>query len=89
MAFAGSPRCGPLAIPSRRARLAPGRSCRRLSGGRMLEAAVLHLLRADHSAGSAWHVKRWEGAKAEAEDAAEPVLWSGAGGQRPTMWVSW
>ena len=73
--------------PLRRARLAPGRSCRRLSGGRMLEAAVLHLLRADHSAGSAGHVKRREGSKAEAEDAAEPVSWSGAGGQRPTMWA--
>ena len=50
MAFAGGPRCGPLAIPLRRARLAPSRSCRCLFGGRKLEAAVLHLLRADHSA---------------------------------------
>ena len=52
MAFAGGPRCGPLVIPLRRARLAPGRSYRRLSGGRMLEAVVLHLLRADNSASS-------------------------------------
>ena len=58
MAFAGDPRYGPLAIPLRRARLASGRPCRRLSGGRMIEAAVLHLLRADKSADLAVHVKR-------------------------------
>ena len=58
MAFAGDPRYGPLAIPLRRARLASGRPCRRLSGGRMIDAAVLHLLRADKSAGLAVHVKR-------------------------------
>ena len=43
IAFAGGPRCGPLAIPLRRARLASGRLRRRLSGSRMPEAAVLHL----------------------------------------------
>ena len=59
MAVAGDPRFGPLAIPLRRARLASGRSCRRPSGGRMFEAAVLHLLWADNSAGLAGHVKRW------------------------------
>ena len=42
MAFAGVPRFGPPAIPLRRARLASGRSCRRLSGGRLLDAAILH-----------------------------------------------
>ena len=42
MAFAGGPRCGPPAIPWRRARLASGRLCRRLSGGRTLDAVVLH-----------------------------------------------
>ena len=57
-AFAGDPRLGPLAIPLRRARLASGRLCRRPSGGRMFEAAVLHLLSADKSAGLAGHVKR-------------------------------
>ena len=57
MAFAGGPRYGPLAIPLRRARLASGRLCRRLSGGRMLVAVVLHLLCADKSAGSVGHVK--------------------------------
>ena len=62
MAFAGGPRCGPPAIPWRTARLASGRSCRRLPGGRMLVAVVLHLLCADKSAGSGGHVKfrsRW------------------------------
>ena len=62
MAFAGGPCCGPLAIPRRRARLASGRSCRRLPGGRMLVAAVLHLLCADKSAGSVGHAEcrsRW------------------------------
>ena len=42
MAFAGVPRSGPPAIPFRRARLASGRSCRRLSGGRLLDAVGLH-----------------------------------------------
>ncbi len=42
MAFAGVPRFGPPAIPLRRARLASGRLCRRLSGGRLLDAAILH-----------------------------------------------
>ena len=42
----------------RRPRLASGRSRRRLSGGLMIKAAVLHLLRADKSAGLAGHVKR-------------------------------
>ena len=42
MASAGVPRFGPLAIPLRRARLASGRLCRRLSGGRLLDAAILH-----------------------------------------------
>ena len=51
MAFAGGPRCGPLAIPLRRAWLASGQSCRRPFGGRMFEAAVLYLLRIEHSAG--------------------------------------
>ncbi len=62
MAFAGGPRCGPLAILWRRARLASGRLCRRLSGGRMLVAVVLHLLCADKSAGSVGHAEcrsRW------------------------------
>ena len=54
----GRPRFGPSAIPLRRAWLASGRLCRRPSGGRMFEAAVLHLLRADNSAGLAGHVKR-------------------------------
>ena len=49
--------CDPLAVPLRRARLASGRLRRRLSGGRMLVAAVLHLLCADKSAGSVGHVK--------------------------------
>ena len=53
------PRFGPLAIPLRRAWLASGRLCRRPSGGRMFEDAVLHLLWADNSAGLARHVKRW------------------------------
>ena len=53
MAFAGDPRFGPLAISLSRAWLASGRLCRRPSGGRMFEAAVLHLLRADNSAGLA------------------------------------
>ena len=44
--------------PLRRSRLASDLSCRRASGGRMFEAAVLHLLRADHSAGLAGHAKR-------------------------------
>ena len=59
MAFAGDPRFGPLAVPLSRAWLASGRLCRRPSGGRMFEAAVLHLLWADNSAGLARHVKRW------------------------------
>ena len=58
MAFTGDPRFGPLAIPLRRAWLTSGRSCRRPSGGRMFEAAVLHMLRAGKSAGLAGHVKR-------------------------------
>ena len=56
------PRCGPLAILWRRARLASGWLCRRLSGGRMLVAVVLHLLCADRSAGSVGHAEcrsRW------------------------------
>ena len=53
MAFAGDPRFGPLAISLSRAWLASGRLCRRPSGGRMFEAAVLHLLRTDNSAGLA------------------------------------
>ena len=52
------PRFGPLAILLRRAWLASGRLCRRPSGGRMFEAAVLQLLRTDSSAGLAGHVKR-------------------------------
>ena len=58
MAFAGGPRFGPVAIPLRGAWLASGRSCRRPLGGRMFEAAVLHPLRTDKSAGLAAHVKR-------------------------------
>ena len=54
MAFAGGLRFGPLAIPLRGAWLASGRP----SGGRMFEAAVLHPLQADKSAGLAAHVKR-------------------------------
>ena len=50
------PRCGPPAVPLRRARLASGRLCRRLSGGRMLVAVVLHLLCVDKSAGSVGNV---------------------------------
>ena len=42
MAFAGGPRSGPPAIPLRRAWLASGRLCRRLSGGRLLDAVGLH-----------------------------------------------
>ncbi len=57
MVFTGGPRCGPLAIPLRRARLASDRLCRRLSGSRMLVAVVLHLLCADKSAGTVRHVK--------------------------------
>ena len=104
MAFAGDPRFGPLAIPLRKAWLASGRLCRRPSGGRMFEAAVLHLLSADNSAGLAGHVKhrpqsppRRDGQHSwcpaaprqlEVEgEAARSVSWSGAGGQRPTMWV--
>ena len=44
--------------PLRISRLASDRSCRRPSGGRMFEAAVLHLLQADHSTGLAGHAKR-------------------------------
>ena len=58
MAFAGDLRFGKLAIPLCGARLASGRSCRRPSGGRMFEAAVLHLLRTDNSAGLAGPAKR-------------------------------
>ena len=57
VAFAGGPRYGPLAISSRRPRLASGRLFRRLPGGRMLVAVVWHLLCADKSAGSVGHVK--------------------------------
>ena len=52
------PRFGPLAIPLRRAWLASGRLCRRPSGGRMFEAAVLRLWRTDSSADLAGPVKR-------------------------------
>ncbi len=58
MAFAGDPRSGPLATPLRRAWLASGQSCRRPFGGRMFEPPVLHLLRANNSAGLAGYVKR-------------------------------
>ena len=58
MAFAGDLRFGTLAVPLRGARRASGRSCRRPSGGRMFEAAVLHLLRTDNSTGLAGHAKR-------------------------------
>ena len=87
MAFAGGPRCGPLATPLRRAKLAAGRSCRRLSGGRMLDAVVLHLLRADNSAGSAGHVKCREGLKAERRTRRNPFHGRGRAAKRPTMWV--
>ena len=58
----GRPPLWPAGDPVAEARLASGRLCHRLSGGRMLVAVVLHLLCADKSAGSVGHVKcrsRW------------------------------
>ena len=42
IAAAGGPRCGPPATPLGRARLPSGRLCRRLPGGRILDAVFLH-----------------------------------------------
>ena len=57
MAFAGAP-FRPAGDPVAQSVACVRRLCRRPSGGRMFKAAVLHLLRADKSAGLAGLVKR-------------------------------